>query len=221
MREGQVRTIYGYEIVADHDDCGVGSEPLGNKFYEREISDFIQIPLADSRTFVDVGAHVGYYSIMAAKKGCRVLAFEPESVNFGLLRRNVELNNCDGLILTFNSGLLDRYGELDLHLSADNSGGHSLKKSEISKPSGEIEKILVNRLENFYSELARPVFVKIDVQGLEWKVIEGIGFVLGYIDYFLFEKNSDNAEAMSMLTKNFKNQPVNLMGGEYVYFERL
>ena len=46
-------------------------------------------------TLIDIGANIGIYTIYAAKRGHRIIAFEPESQNFGLLNRHISLNNVD------------------------------------------------------------------------------------------------------------------------------
>ena len=50
---------------------------------------------------MDIGANIGIYSLYAAKRGHKVVAFEPESQNFALLQRNISLNNLDNYISLF------------------------------------------------------------------------------------------------------------------------
>src|SRR6185436_17445467 len=65
---------------------------------------------------VDVGANVVMYSIWAAKtRGARVFAFEPESQNFALLNRNIQLNAVAGRVRAYCAGLADRSGLSVLH----------------------------------------------------------------------------------------------------------
>src|SRR5574341_284794 len=46
-----------------------------------------------SEVFVDVGANIGIYSVLAAKYGCKVYAFEPEAENYVLLCRSIKFND--------------------------------------------------------------------------------------------------------------------------------
>ena len=54
----------------------------------------------------DVGANIGLYSIFASKQGIKkVIAFEPEALNFALLNQNIFLNNEQDRIVPLNVGL--------------------------------------------------------------------------------------------------------------------
>jgi len=57
--------------------------------------------IKEGQVVVDVGAHIGYYTVLLARmvgKG-RVFAFEPEPSNFSLLAKNVEINGCKNVVL--------------------------------------------------------------------------------------------------------------------------
>ncbi len=49
-------------------------------------------------TFVDIGAHIGRYTLMAARYASKVIAIEPEPSNFSLLRENVALNGFSNVV---------------------------------------------------------------------------------------------------------------------------
>lgn len=73
----------------------------------------------------DVGANVGCYSLYAAlKKKCRVYAFEPESLNYGVLNRNIHLNGIDDRVQAYNIAVSSQaeLGELNLKIF-DYGGG--------------------------------------------------------------------------------------------------
>jgi len=122
---------------------------------------------------VDVGAHIGYYTLLLAAlvgpKG-RVFAFEPGPDNFALLCRNVELNGYANVEL-FNAAVADRRGRSRLYLSIDNAGDHRLHESPESRQSVEVE---VVALDDVLRDRGSIDFVKIDVQGSEGGVLEGM-----------------------------------------------
>jgi len=70
------------------------------------IEDYID---ADSILY-DVGANIGAYSLYAARKGARVIAFEPGADNYGLLNKNIALNHMDDRISAFNAEIHDKTG---------------------------------------------------------------------------------------------------------------
>lgn len=90
----------------------------GTGYYEPITTAVLHALLGPRDTFVDVGANVGFYTLVlsAGRRGLRVAAFEPNPRNFALLRRNVQLNGfaavrCEPMALS------DRVGEAPLFLS--------------------------------------------------------------------------------------------------------
>jgi tRNA/tmRNA/rRNA uracil-C5-methylase (TrmA/RlmC/RlmD family) len=63
--------------------------------WEPKTTDYIKKHLKKGQTFVDVGANVGYYSILASELGAKVIAFEPSKDNRELLEQNIKDNNCE------------------------------------------------------------------------------------------------------------------------------
>lgn len=125
-------------------------------------------------TFVDVGAHIGYYTVLASNlvgpRG-RVVAFEPEPRNFALLRRNVELNKCDNVVLE-QRAVSVRSGPADLYLAEKNKGDHRLFSFGERRRSIQIETV---SLDDYLAEHPGSVqHVKIDTQGGEGSVLAGM-----------------------------------------------
>ena len=82
---------------------------------------------------LDIGANIGYYTLIAARlveNSGRVYALEPESENFSILRRNVELNNY-GNIIVKQEALSNKRGKAKLYKDKLNLGGHSLSRENI------------------------------------------------------------------------------------------
>ena len=128
----------------------------------------------------DVGANIGLYSIYAAKKGIQVVAFEPESQNFALLNKNVYLNKCVDRLVCLNIALSDKDSCDYLYLprfkagSAINCLGYALdQQGEAFDPAFK-QGVMAYALDSF---LARggsfPTHIKVDVDGIEPKIIDG------------------------------------------------
>ena len=131
---------------------------------------------------VDVGANVGMYSVWAAKtRGVRVFAFEPEAQNYGLLNRNLVLNQLGGRVTAYCLALSDQEGFSELHLSELTPGGscHSLgERVDFNhRPMQPLysQGCISARLDDLVSRgvVPEPHYVKIDVDGFEPKVIAG------------------------------------------------
>ena len=122
--------------------------------------------------FVDVGAHVGKYTVIMARKlkgAGMVLAFEPHPVNFKYLLVNLRLNGLSN-VLPFNMACYSSDRCLDLYVSQD-SGLHSLilprSERKIKVKACTIDAMV----EKLHLEDIR--LIKVDVEGAEIEVIKG------------------------------------------------
>lgn len=131
---------------------------------------------------VDIGANVGMYTIWAAKtRGTTVYAFEPESQNYALLNRNIYLNKIGDKVHAYCVALSDETGYSDLHLSHFMIGGscHTydeklnfhLKEFKPNFSQGCFATTLDSLIEQ--KVVPMPTHIKIDVDGIEHKVIAG------------------------------------------------
>jgi FkbM family methyltransferase len=136
---------------------------------------------------VDVGANVGMYTVWAAKtRGVRVYAFEPEAQNYGLLNRNLLLNDLGERVKAYCLALSDVEGFSELHLSTLKAGGscHSLgERVDFNhRPMQPLfsQGCVSARLDDLVSRevVPEPHYLKIDVDGFEPKVIAGAAAVL-------------------------------------------
>lgn len=137
---------------------------------------------ASSDVLVDIGANVGMYTIWAAKtRGVKVYAFEPESQNYALLNRNIFINQLGGQVHAYCLALSDSTGYSDLHLSMFAVGGscHTFDEKvnyhlQPFNPSFS-QACFSTTLDSLIEQKVLPVpqHIKIDVDGIEHKVIEG------------------------------------------------
>jgi FkbM family methyltransferase len=124
----------------------------------------------------DIGANVGIYSLWAAlSRKCHVISFEPESQNFSLLCQNIGLNNLGHLIRPLNVAASDHCGLDKLVLSTTQAGGaeHGIEESSETKNYqwSQVDTI-DNTIQRF--DLPQPNHVKIDVDGIEPLVLNGM-----------------------------------------------
>lgn len=131
-------------------------------------------------TFMDIGSHIGYYSLLARQvigTSGRVFAFEPNPATFSVLVLNSLLNNL-GNLHAFNCALADQPGIATLHINQTDEGLSSLHKpadsgtSPAEQKSVMVTAMTLDQLYDLYS-FTRVQVVKIDVEGYEWQVIQG------------------------------------------------
>lgn len=153
---------------------GGGATVYFNRTETEQTAAMIKV-VKSGNTFFDIGANIGYYSILASrlvgKKG-KVVAFEPLIRNISYLHRHVELNGADNVrvlpfalstgntILSFSTGENSAMGHLDA-----NGGG------EMLVPTVSLDEI-AQRLDLL------PNVMKIDVEGAEMDVFRGAERVL-------------------------------------------
>jgi FkbM family methyltransferase len=121
--------------------------------------------------FVDVGANVGSYTILAcAVKGAKGYCFEPVPSTYERLTDNIRINNLSERVFALNLGLSDREGEL-VFTADENCMNHVVEDINKNTCMNTV-KINVLPLDKVLQGKA-PSMVKIDVEGFETSVLEG------------------------------------------------
>lgn len=132
--------------------------------YERkEAKKFAGMVSANDVVF-DVGAQAGYYSLIAARKGAKVYAFEPLRENLEILKRNIALNNLSVKIYPY--AVSDKSGPVLF----GRKEGESLLMARIGEGQ---ETKCVTLDEIIKKESLRPTIIKIDAEGYEDNVLTG------------------------------------------------
>jgi FkbM family methyltransferase len=167
----------------------------------------------EDAVLVDIGANVGMYSVFAAAiRKVRVFAFEPESQNYALLNANIHANKLASRVLAFPLALSDEMKLDKLFLSNFSAGdschsfadevGFDLKP----RPSSFTQGAFSVTLDQLVATGAVPVpdYMKIDVDGIEHKVLAGARKTLANekLREVLVELNThlpEHREAISML----------------------
>lgn len=121
---------------------------------------------------VDIGAHIGVYTILAAEKvgkNGKVIAIEPEPKNYEQLVKNIKLNNFKNVIPK-NIALSNHENVEKLYLDFYTTS-HSL----IKKENNPYMKVRVTTLDNLLEEIGldKVDFLKIDTEGVELKILKG------------------------------------------------
>lgn len=122
---------------------------------------------------LDLGASIGYFTLRLARSvgpTGRVIAVEPDPLNFELLSRNVAMNGYRNVTL-INKAAARQTGPLQLFLSEDNAGDHRTSGTPESRSAVEVQG---TRLDEELADLTRLDFVKIDIQGAEVDALCGL-----------------------------------------------
>ena len=131
-------------------------------------------------TFYDVGSHVGVYAILLAKvvgRGGVVVAFEPHRATYGQLLENVRLNGLEN-VRAFQLALGENAGEAPLYIGKVTANFSLLPAAIVGSvganaPSEAVRVVRGDELADVQG-LPIPRAVKIDVEGFEYAVLQGL-----------------------------------------------
>jgi len=157
--------IEGYRWVIRAEsvvDGEVQDALAANINHEKKTLDYIRSIAKSQHYFVDIGAHVGYYTIRMAKYVRKVVAIEPEPFNYAGLLQNISLNNIRN-IRTINKAASNSKGEMWL---SSKGGGSTLLPTNCK----EKVKVETDLLDNM---VGTADIIKIDTEGHELQVLQG------------------------------------------------
>ena len=166
-----VKTRFKFKIQVDPSfDKNIENVIYQRGVYEQATTEYIRQTLNRGDCFVDVGANIGYLSLVAAAtvgtKGA-VYSFEPVSTTFKILEKNKSINDFSQLIL-HPFALGNNEEKKTIYTEKENRGGASISNQR----SEHSEEIQVKRLDDL--NIDRTIhLLKVDVEGFEWEVLKG------------------------------------------------
>lgn len=204
---GDIRVSYAFDLTSEVQQHMHTCLDEG-RFYEGATSRLFASVLKPGDTFIDIGAHVGYFSMLAAAivgpQG-EVIAFEPSPDNYRQLVEHVALNGFTN-VLPFHLALGDREHVAALHLNSDNDGGHALwdvgvhQDNHKSRANPVAHPAFVTRLDRVLA--GRPMrsvkAIKIDVEGSEVLALRGAAETIAryQVPFIVAEVNRTGLELM-------------------------
>jgi len=174
----QVEATPGLRIFLQPDDTVITPAVLGWGEWEPTETHWFSRLLRPGDTFVDVGANVGYFSLVASRlvgREGRVIAFEPDPVAFSLLEKNVRLNRLDNVELVPKAAS-NAKGTLQLYLAQENRGDHRIYQTDEGRFAIDVEAVVLD--DYLANEVGEIDLVKIDTQGAEGVILDGMQAML-------------------------------------------
>jgi len=151
-------------------------------FFEYELTKFLLKNLKKGDIFIDGGAHIGYYTLLASKlvgENGKVISFEPTPSVFKILERNIK-NETN--IVAEQKALFNRMGKIkfiDYGLKDSVSNTWKKRTVDILKNKGKEVKVEATTLDIFCCKNnIKPTFIKLDTEGSESFVLEGMSNIL-------------------------------------------
>lgn len=165
-----------YLMWVDLHDRYVSHGCLNDNWEPDETAFFIS-RLHAGDTVLDIGANIGWFSLVAAKHigpTGTIHAFEPRPVTFSMLAKTVAQNGLRNIVHLWEYALSDEAGELMINWGSntDNPGGSFVTKDTTRQAGHESARVRAVRLDGLLPDVA-PDVIKIDVEGAEPLVFAG------------------------------------------------
>ena len=208
-----------FKMVLDESDKDLSRQVKFTGSYndEKLETDVMRASLSRGQTVLDIGANLGFYSMLAASLvggGGRVFSFEPFSRNAELIKSSAKENKFDNVTVV-NAAVSDRNGTASLYLSPFYSSEHSMFDYHYSTGARSTENTAEVRTTTIDSYLKNEVgdlrvdFVKMDIEGSEGRAISGM------------EETISENKRISLLTEFWPNAIANSGVEPRSYLERL
>ncbi len=199
--------------------------PEGNTFLyygscEANLTNFLIKRLSPGQTVLDIGAHVGFYSMLASRligQQGQVHSFEPTPWTFNLLKKNTKkhenvfLNNCavsDKKEIIQFSDYGPGFGAFN---TSDNKGAPALHKHK------KLVKVNTVNIDDYCREHSlKPDFIKLDAEGAEYLILNGMKETLGKARPIISlevagdEQWKENREKSFTLLAEYKYKPYDI-----------
>jgi FkbM family methyltransferase len=177
--------IQGNKMYIDSGAGTIGAELLVEGVYEKYETELFKKMAQDGMVVVDIGANIGYYTLIAAKlvgdKGI-VYAFEPEPRSYKLLCQNIAINGYTNIV-PIQKAVSKTNGKTKLYVDAAIADISSFAKDNVLRYSKDLDYLEVETitLDDFFERTVgddRIDLMKVDVEGAEEIVVDGAERVL-------------------------------------------
>lgn len=158
-----LQTPFGFTLA--------GHPAMARGDFERNETAFLEAHFPSTDVFVDVGANVGLFSCLAARRGKKVVAIEPLRENQDYLYRNIIENDLTN-VEVFTMGVSRTHGLLTLH---GGGTGASLVRGWAAAPETRQATVALTTLDTLLGSrfAGERLLIKIDVEGAELDVLQG------------------------------------------------
>lgn len=174
--------VHGQKMYVNAADEPLGRSLITTGAYEKTETEIFRSVVRPGMTVVDIGANVGYYTLIAASlvgASGSVYAFEPEPANYALLVRNIEANGFRN-VMASQEAISNRSGSMKLYIDSRNFGNRSFSRENILHDGGSVD-VKTASLDGLLA--SRTIVneidvIKIDAQGAEGFIVDGAKQIL-------------------------------------------
>jgi FkbM family methyltransferase len=178
-----VKKILGSKMCLIPDDVGLSKQLIEEGGREKSSTEFIAKILKPDWTVIEVGANLGYYALLEARKVKKVYAIEPIAESVKALRESVKLNGYKN-IEVYQLAISDKDGQSEITTSArsnwatmvDLKGTRAGYQEKFNRFKSVTEKIETMTLDSFVERegIGRVDLIRMDTEGYEVEIIRGM-----------------------------------------------
>lgn len=174
-------TVHGLQLAYRAQDQGVALTIKMKGHYEPETEDVLRQHLRPGDTFVDLGAHIGYFTLLAAQlvgTGGKVYAFEPNPGTHQLLQHNITQNALDEIVTVVPSAVSNAEGFVRFHTATTDTV--SARIGTDNDAHTHLVEVPTTSLDAFFATHAPGTLrlIKMDVEGAEIPALAGMQTIL-------------------------------------------
>jgi FkbM family methyltransferase len=160
-------------------------------FWEKHATELVHqiIQLNRNIVFIDIGANIGYFSLLVASSGIKSIAFEPIKENYELFEQSINENGFQNLIQTYKVALGDERKTSSFNVIKHNMGGSTSIDFLFNLQPDFKRDIEILLADDFLYNIEDDMFIKMDVENMEVEVLNGMLKTLekGKVKYILME----------------------------------
>ncbi len=182
-----LKDVQGSNMYLNIKDKGICSDLYLRGKREDQATDELMKRVKPGMVIAEVGANIGYYALMEAKavgpKG-KIYAIEPIPNNVELLKKNIEANDYKN-IEVFNKAAGDKNEKKKILISRQANLSTFCENVELDQ-SGETIEVDVVTLDSFFKNRKKPQVVRMDVEGYEYEILQGMKKIMKESKNLLF-----------------------------------
>lgn len=171
-------TVFGHRLYLD---AGDSLNLSIHGVHEPEETDLVQSLVRKGDTVLDIGAHIGYFTILLAQltgESGTVVAFETHPANAALLRRSMDESGYKHVVIE-NKAVTAHSAKLELFASSKGSVDHRIVGSLKGRDRIQVDGVA---LDDYFDPNTRIDFIKMDIQGAEGHAILGMKNLIAHQD---------------------------------------
>jgi len=199
------RLLFRSFMIATSEQFGLkfkfkSEDVVGRHIYKYDIHELedTKILLAEVKPtegdiILDIGANIGWYSLIFAQQGATVHAFEPDPMNNALLVENIKINKLDNLVSSHLFAISDKKSTMSLYLYPNrNRGRHSLNPN-LGCTIIDVQTVSLDEfLDESHIDIKKVKLLKMDIEGHELPALQGAKKLLQHVPYLLVEHGPEH-----------------------------